>query len=235
MKISKLVLIPLFCIIFSPVLSGQDLVFRDSDYEFKKEQRPAVMVRVDVPPKTLKGAWKDFLKDEYDIKLKGFGFLANKDQLTAEEVDFKAISDEKVDFYSQFEEKKNEETVMYIFARHGYDFYVGPEKFPSEYDRMRSIVEKFVGGFVPDFYQKEAEELQEKISDINDEISDKESTIADNEEEIKSLREEIDALREEVNAAKKRLDARKIELDNKKSALDQINQAIENIVSSRNQ
>ena len=58
----------------------------ESTIEHNDAQRPCIQVNLDPEPKTLKKAWKNYLKDNYGVKLKGIGFFSNKDLLSAEEV-----------------------------------------------------------------------------------------------------------------------------------------------------
>ena len=44
---------------------------------FDNGSQPCIQVNLDPEPETLKHAWKDYLKDNYDLKLKGIGFLSS--------------------------------------------------------------------------------------------------------------------------------------------------------------
>jgi hypothetical protein len=62
---------------------------------FENKQRPCLLVKYDASPKTVKKAWDDFFKKTYDIKVKGIGFLTNKEIITATDVSIVAISDKR--------------------------------------------------------------------------------------------------------------------------------------------
>ena len=51
--------------------------------------------------KDVRDAFQDFLKKNYDVKLKGDGLFSNKDVLYAEKVKINTISDKNLDFYAK--------------------------------------------------------------------------------------------------------------------------------------
>lgn len=64
---STVILILLCC--FAPLfLSGQDLIPQDGTIEHNDKERPCLQVTIDPEPKTLKEAWRDYLKDELKDK-----------------------------------------------------------------------------------------------------------------------------------------------------------------------
>ncbi len=193
-------------------LSAQTLDINRSTYEHEDKARPSVEVEVEVPPKYLKKAWKDYLKDEYNVKLKGIGFLANKDMLSAEEVVFEALSQKEMDFYTHFSEK-NGTTTFNVFASLGYDIYVGGDDLQAEFKTMRSIVESFLDQTLPAYFAERVEEAEEMVADLQDDISDAEKDLKDSKKEIEDLQEKIadleELLREKNSAlsdAEKKLD-----------------------------
>ncbi|MCO6478441.1 MAG: hypothetical protein J5I94_17555 [Phaeodactylibacter sp.] len=180
-----------------PMLSIAQIVeVANSTIKYDKAERPCIMVELEAGPKTLKGAWKDYLKDKHDVKLKGFGFLANKDLLDAEEVQFEALSDKAMNFYTHFDEKKDK-TQMCVFASLGYDIYLSPGEYPKEYRAMRKIVDDFISDFVPRYYEQQVEESEEQLSGLEAEIKSLKDDISNNEKQIEKNRKEIEKLRKE--------------------------------------
>ena len=184
-----------------------------------KAERPCIMVAIESEPKVLKEAWHDYIKDNYDIKLKGIGFLANKDLLDAEKVLFKAISDKEMNFYTFFDEKKDK-TEMYVFASLGYDIYLDRGEYPQEYRAMRNIVDKFVSEYVPSYYQQQVTESQELLSSLEKEISNLMGDISNNQKEIEKNLRAIDKLKDK----NKDLSS---ELDKKQDRLKEVQQLLE--------
>ena len=199
-------------------LSAQTLSINRSTYEHEDKERPSVEVKVEVPPKYLKKAWKDYLKDEHDVKLKGIGFLANKDMLSAEEVVFGALSQKEMDFFTHFSEE-NGTTTFNVFASLGYDIYLGGDDLQAEFNTMRSIVESFLDQTLPAYFSDRVEEAKERVTDLKDEISDAEKSLKDNRKEIEKLKKDI-------------ADLEKL-LQEKQSALTEAEQALEKATSQR--
>jgi hypothetical protein len=199
-------------------LSAQTLSINRSTYEHEDKERPSVEVKVEVPPKYLKKAWKDYLKDEHDVKLKGIGFLANKDMLSAEEVVFGALSQKEMDFFTHFSEE-NSTTTFNVFASLGYDIYLGGDDLQAEFSTMRSIVESFLDQTLPAYFSDREQEAKERVTDLKDEISDAEKSLKDNRKEIEKLKKDI-------------ADLEKL-LQEKQSALTEAEQALEKATSQR--
>ncbi len=180
-----------------PLLSIAQIVeITNSSIKHEKAERPCILVELEAGPKTVKGAWKDYLQDKHDVRLKGFGFLANKDLLDAEEVQFEAITGKAMNFYTHFDEKKDK-TRMCVFASLGYDIYLNPGEYPKEYRAMRKIVDNFISDFVPRYYEQQVEESEEQVSDLEAEIKNLKNDISDNEKEIDDNLKEVEKLKKE--------------------------------------
>lgn len=186
----------LFFLLLPFFSSAQVAEVANSTIKHDKAERPCLAVELDAEPKAVKGAWKDYLKDEHDIKLKGFGFLANRDLLDAEKVQVKAITDKEMNFYTHFEEQKDK-TRMCVFASLGYDIYLEPGEYTREYRAMREIVENFISDFVPRYYRQQVEESEEALSNLESEIKGLKDDISGNEKQIDKNLKEIEKLKKE--------------------------------------
>src|SRR5690554_4462017 len=85
---------------------AQAVTPKDGIIMHNKSQRPSIFVNIDPEPKPLKKAWKSFLKDNYDFKIKGIGFLSNKDLLYAEDLVIEKISPKRMNFYTKIVENE---------------------------------------------------------------------------------------------------------------------------------
>ncbi|MET6991738.1 hypothetical protein [Sediminicola arcticus] len=94
---------------------AQTIVTKNGAITHNNELRPCIVVSLDPKPDDLKEAWRDYLNDTYDFKLKGIGFLQNKDLLSAEEVTIKKISSNKIEFYTNIVENELGSEMM-VFA-----------------------------------------------------------------------------------------------------------------------
>ena len=186
----------LFLILMLPLwANAQVTTITNATIKHDKAERPCIMVELEPEAKAVKGAWQNYLKDEHDIKLKGFGFLANKDLLDAEKVLFKAISDKEMNFYTHFDEK-NGKTQMCVFASLGYDIYLNSGDYPQEYRAMRNIVNQFLSTYIPDYYQKQVEQSEELVSSLEKEIGNLRDDVSDNQKEIEKNLKEIEKLKD---------------------------------------
>lgn len=175
---------------FSMPALGQNITLQQGMIEHNEKQRPCVQVSLKAPqPKPLKKAWEDFMDDEYDVNMKGIGFLSNKDILTAQEVNIPAMSDKSLNFYTRIIEQGNQ-TEMCVFSSFGYDIYATPEEYPQAFETMEKMTAQFLRSYLPEYYHEKIEVSMEEVEDIRSEISDLEETMADNTKEIEELKAE---------------------------------------------
>lgn len=167
--------------------------------DFDKAQRSCIQVNLDPEPKTLKLAWSDYLKDNYDFKLKGIGFLSNKDLLSAEGVMVKQISSKEMDFYTQIIEDENG-SEMKVFVRYGYDIYLTKENTPSDYEALTEILDSFLKYYLPKYYEGKVNDTEERIEKLTDETKDLKEDIVDDSSRIAKLKKEIADLEKELES-----------------------------------
>ena len=204
------------------ILNAQNLIqIKNSTVEFDDKQRPCIQVNVDPEPDLLKEKWRDYLKDNYDFKLSGIGFLSNKELLSAEEVQVKGLSSKQVDFYTRVVEDKNG-SEMKIFVRFGYDIYLSKAENPSEYNTLRSMVEGFLNEYLPAHYAEQIDETEDRIEELNDESEDLEKEIKDDTAEIADLKEKIQELEKNLDANAKKLSETKSKLSTRQAKLKRI-------------
>lgn len=130
--------------------------------------RPCLVVNVDPEPDLLKDAWRDFLKENYDFKLKGIGFLSNKGLLSAEQVVVGQLSSKEMDFYIHVIEDENG-SEMKVFAAFGYDMYVDSISMPAEYRELKTILERFLRNYLPEYHQELIEEKEKRVRELSTE------------------------------------------------------------------
>lgn len=222
----KLIIITTFIFSFS-TLQAQLINVQDATLKTDDTEQTCVQVIMQPETKEVKKELKDFLSDKYDVKLKGIGFLSNKDILTAEQVTIPAISDKTMDFSAQVV-KANDKTRMCVAGSFGYDISINREKHPREYHAMKNIVLDFLDVYLPNYYQNKVEEKQEVVANLQDERNDLTDDIADNEEEIKQLKKENEKLMKELDETKKQLKTQTAQLENRKKSLNKVNKELNN-------
>jgi len=197
----------------------------DSTIKFDKEQRPCLQLNLDPEPKTLKDAWRDYLKDNYDFKLKGIGFLSNKDLLSAEEIMVPKISPKTMDFYTNIVEDENG-SEMKIFARHGYDIYINKKNYPDEYDALREVIDGFIKQYLPKYYEGRVSDTQDRIKKLEDETKDLKKDINDGTERIAKLKKEIENLEKKLGTNNEALKIANKKLIKRNEKLERIKKQI---------
>ncbi len=196
--------------------------------KFEKEQRPCIIVNLDPEPKTLKQAWKNYLKDNYNFKLKGIGFLTNKDLLSAEAVTIPKISSKAMDFYTNIVEDDNG-SEMKIFARYGYDIYISKKQFPKEYNAIYEIVENFMKTYLPNYYEQRLNDTQKRVKELTKESENLQDEISNNTEDIKKLKKEIEEKQDKLKSNTKDLESAKEKLTKRQEKLERIKSSLNNL------
>lgn len=186
------------CLFIGATANAQELQVDNEQVMYKDNTYPAIVVYMEPDTKEVKKAWQDYIKDKYDIRLHGLGFLVNRDVLSAEGVDFQQISPDKMDFYTKVVED-NDQTKMAVFASLGYDIQVGSQNHYTGYYNMKNIVQDFLDTFLPNYYQDKINDAENRISDLQKTQEDKRNQIADNQKEINDLQAENNRLNQEIS------------------------------------
>jgi flagellar capping protein FliD len=221
MKNKLYFLIAGFGLLMAPYMSAQSIQPAAGTIVHNNAARPCLIVNVDPGPDLLKEAWRDFLKDNYDFKLKGIGFLSNKDLLSAEQVVVGQISSKEMDFYTYVIEDENG-SEMKVFAAFGYDMYVDSISMPAEYEELKTILERFLRTYLPGYHQELVEETEKRISELSGEKEKLKRNITEGEKEIKRLKKEMESLSEEVEVNKEKLEKAERKLATRKVKLDRV-------------
>jgi hypothetical protein len=193
----------------------------DTTIDYDKAKRPCIQVNLDPEPKTLKHAWKDYLKDNYDFKLKGIGFFSNKDLLSAEEINVNQISSNEINFYTHIVEDENG-SEMKVFVRNGYGIYITKEKLPNEYAAVSEILNSFIKYYLPKYYGEKINDTEERINKLTEEKDDLKNNIDEKSSDIEKLKKEIKDNEEELKSKKKQLEITEIKLTKRKEKLERI-------------
>ncbi|MFN7119079.1 MAG: coiled-coil domain-containing protein [Saprospiraceae bacterium] len=187
----------ILCFIISDTVIAQELMINDGTARYKRQDYPAVIIYMEPKPNDVKKAWKDFLQKRYDVRLKGYGFLTNRDVLSAENTDFDEIAPGNIDFYTEVIEDNNL-TKMSVFASLGNDVNIGLGNDYRQYYQMKGIVQSFLDTYLRGYYEDQVKEAQDRVSDLEKTQNNKQRTIESNLAEIARLQEENERLANEV-------------------------------------
>lgn len=151
-------------------LTAQTYKIDTSTINFENLQRPCFTVRYDASPKTVKNAWDDYFKKTYDVKVKGIGFLTNKEVITATDITLVAVSDKRMNLYASVVDAPGDRSELSYFMSFGYDFFIGPDNYPAEFTAMKKILNDFSVEFLTDFYYSEASRMTSEIKGLEKDI-----------------------------------------------------------------
>jgi translation elongation factor EF-1beta len=164
---SILSLVLVFCL----QLTAQTYKIDTSTITYDNVNRPCFTVLYDASPKTVKKAWDDYFKKTYDVKVKGIGFLTNKEVITATDITLVAVSDKRMNMYASVTEAPGDRSELSYFMSFGYDFFIGPANYPTEFTAMKKILNDFSVEFLTDFYGSEASRMTKEIKGLEKDIS----------------------------------------------------------------
>jgi translation elongation factor EF-1beta len=209
--------------IFFLQLTAQTYKIDTSTISFENQQRPCFTVKFDASPKTVKKAWDDYFKKTYDVKVKGIGFLANKEVITATDITLVAISDKRMNMYASVIDAPGDRSEMSYFMSFGYDFFIGPENYPAEFTAMKKILNDFCVEFLTDFYYSEASRMTSEIKKLEGDIKDNNKSIKKN---TKKARKESKEVASGLAAKNTSL---QMENDQAKRKIEELSKAIDDI------
>lgn len=221
MRIIQIVSVLLICLGSIQVKAQGTITPFDATINYNSVERPCIQVNLDPEAKPLKKAWKKYLKDNYDFKLNGIGFLSNKDLLSAEEVTVNQISSKTMDFYTHIVKGENG-SEMKLFVRLGYDVYVTNQNYPKEYAALKDILEGFIKYYLPVYYKKEIKSSEKQVNELLSESESLKDDIDKKDAKIVKMREEINEKEEELRLKKLALEKTERELILRKEKLERI-------------
>lgn len=185
--------LPLFIIAFTCCLgtSAQTYKIDTSTINFENRERPVLYVKYDASPKTVKKAWDDYFKKHYDVKVKGIGFMTNKEVLTAHDMSLTAISDNKMNMYASVLDAPGERSELKYFISMGVDTFIGPANYPTEFASMKKILNDFSMEFLTNYYYDEASRITREISSLEKDIKSNNKDIKQNTKKARKKSSEV--------------------------------------------
>lgn len=232
MKNIMLILATGIFLLFGTKLMAQNFSITNSKTEYDKEQRAAVYVKTEPDTKDVKSAWKDYMKDRYDAKIDGFGFMSNKDVLKAENVNIVTISDKPIDLYAKIVGGEYG-TDIYYYVELADGTYLSPDKTAKQYQAMEFVVYDFLGIYLPNHYAGQIEKSQKVVSGLMSTKEDLSKDITKNSEDIEKMKKEIEDLTKEnekktkeLSSTKEKLTTAETDLTTKKEKVAAIKAAI---------
>lgn len=221
MRILKIIFVLVILLTVAHVNAQSSIQPSDTTFNYDKALRPCIQVNIDPEPKTLKKAWKKYLKDNYKVNLKGIGFLSNKDLLSAKEITLTQISSKTMDFFTYIVEDEYG-SEMKVFIRFGYDIYLTKENSPNEYLVLNEIIKSFLKYYLPKYYKGQINDTEKRINTLTRESTNLKKSITSNYNRIDKLNSKIKQQEEELRLNKAQLEVTEIKLIKRKEKLDRI-------------
>ncbi|MGB4844436.1 MAG: hypothetical protein WBP16_08220 [Ferruginibacter sp.] len=161
-----------------------------SEISYENKLRPCLSVTYDAESKTVKKAWDSFFDKNYDVKIKGIGFLTNKDIITGTDVMIPSISDKRMNLYARVIEQGAGSELKY-FMSFGYDFFIGPADYPAEFAAMKKILNDFSMKFLNDYYSDELSDITREIKGLEKDIKKNNRIIKKNKRKARKASAEV--------------------------------------------
>lgn len=221
MKNHIIIIIIAALLILPAKMKAQDITPSEGIIAHNDAPRACWIVNVDPEPKTLKKAWKDYVKDDFDVSMKGIGFLTNRDLLSAEEAVVRPISPDPLNFYTQIVEDVNGSELK-LFAELSPGDYANPTDHTGEFRAMRRILEDFLAEYLPTYYQGRVKDAEKRMVELADEREKLKKEITRDSEKISSLEEEIEQRRLELESNQNQLDLAESKLEARRQKLERI-------------
>lgn len=216
-------------------VQAQDVKIMEDQANYDESSYTAFSIYLEPGTKAVKKELKDYMDDQHDVRMKGIGFLTNKDVLYAKGVNIESISNKKMDFYAKVVEE-GDRTKLSFFGAYGYDVTIDPTVDYQAYNNLRKTMIGFVNDYLPGYYTEQIEDAQEVVEDLKDDTADLKDDIADNKEDIKEKFAEIEDLRkenkdltDELKETSQKLMTREQELNDAKLELERINAQIKGL------
>ena len=172
-------------------LTAQTYKIDTSTINFENQERPSLTVKYDASPKVVKKAWDDFFRKTYDVKVKGIGFLTNKEVITATDISLVAVSDKRMNLYASVVDAPGDRSELSYFMSFGYDFFIGPQNYPAEFTAMKKILNDFSVEFLTDYYYSEASRMTSEIKGLEKDIKKNNKDIKKNSKKARKESKEV--------------------------------------------
>ncbi len=206
----------ILCVLFMSVrISAQTFRINTTEITFENKLRPCLFVRFDADAKTVKKGWVDYMRKNYKIKVKGIGLFSDKDIVEAEDVTINSIADKRMNMYARVTDIPGGSEMKY-FMSFGYDFFIGPEEYPKEFDGMYKVLNDFSTSFLNDYYADETSAILKKIKGYERDIKKNNNTISGN---IKKSKKGSPAVESALDAKNYSLRLENEQLESKIAAL----------------
>jgi peptidoglycan hydrolase CwlO-like protein len=219
-KIITIIILP-FSMLLITVVGAQNVVPAEGIIVHQDAPRSCWVVNLDPEPKTLKKAWQNYIKKEFDVKMKGAGLFLNNDLLSAEQVTLTSVSTDPLNLHTNIVEDING-SEMKVFAELKSDIYANRSSQAPAFRALREILEDFLAEYLPAYYHSRVTDAEKRLVELAEEREDLKKHIARDSEKIEELQNEIEQRQLELGSNQAKLDLAESKLEARKTKLERI-------------
>ena len=147
--------------------AAQSYEVRAGTVNYDRRERAALKVQVESSASWLRDYFQDWMKDNYAIKFRGGGVLGvggNKtDPLKARQTPASTVSGKLVDLYATTVAPSDSVAELAVFGAFDDHTFFDPDKTPTEFNALRSIVQSFANAARLKAYRERVAEAEDKL------------------------------------------------------------------------
>lgn len=172
---------------------------RQSTISYEKQECAAAKVLVEGTPEWTRDFWQAWLKDTYNIKIKGNGLLGvgKRDVLAAKQVPASSVSGKLIDLYALVMAPSDSVTELAVFGGYNDKTYFSPENTATEFAALRTMAQSFASAARLKAYREQLAAAEKELRETEKEkerLEKERVTLAKNTE---SNLEKIEALKKQ--------------------------------------
>ncbi len=192
-------------------------------------------VRFEMDVAKAKSYWNDFMEDENDNDISGYGLFRKKDLLETEMTLMPELSNEPLKLFAHFRQL-GEYAVLHLYAKDKSGTFIAEDSHPNTFKNIQRLAQRFVKYTVPLHCENLLDEAQDKLKDYQkqrerkqDDIEDMEEDITEHQEEIQDLKKEIQQGKISLEGIDQNIESAKADLEAKESLYDSIKKELAEI------
>ena len=169
----------------------------------EKKSVDAYQITLDVEKSEAKSYWNDFVEDQNDQKIRGYGFFSKKDLLETDLAEIPAISNDPVKLFMEFKEVRDK-TQLLLYAKNANGKYVSADKGKDKltFTNLKRFGNRYLNYFLPLYYRDVIRDAEDRMEDAQKDLTKLASDIKKDEKRIKDLKEDIRSLESDIEKHK---------------------------------
>jgi hypothetical protein len=170
-KVSVLLLLGGFLGLMTPPATAQLYDVRTGNVSFERKEREALKVQVDGTAQWTRDYWQAWLKDNYNIRLKGDGTfgVGKKELLVAKQTPVSSVSGKLLDLYSSVIAPADTVAELAVWATLGGNSFLTSDQTPSEFAALRTMVQSFAAAARVKAYKDQLVEAEKQVKEVEKE------------------------------------------------------------------